>query len=690
MSVKSILKELARPVLFELKKKHYKLHVNEMFVDYSNVGNASLECFYGYYDRSPEKKGKVLFHEMMPDKKSVKIVVKDLLTKKETIIGTSTVFNWQMGSRALWIDDDTVSYNAFENGKYVSRWVKTSNGDIIRIIPMPTMDIWKKKYILSPNFQRLRSVDPHYSYSCLPEMDETQFNDYDHDGIWIYDIEHDQKKSLLSISDILKCKGSLLYEEGKHCVNHIMIAPDGKSFIFIHRYIHEGKKYDRLMYYDFKELKCLLDDPLQSHFCWLDSDNIMGYCEYKGKVGWFETDTKTGAVKELEELTKAHPKNGHPTPYGDWIIVDSYPDLSRMQTLHAYNRKTKEVILLAELFHDLKHKEFNRCDLHPRFTEDGKKVYIDTIYAGKRQLLCLNVSRLTGGVKTLVLIDNLYKMYSLDGKENNGIRFLPLMRKSGQINKVYRLIRKAHLSSSLPYKKIWLNDWTNILYEYDSIILGETGNSYNVARYIKKKYPRKRVIIWFRNSISQTINLKHFDKNICEVWSFDKKDCDTYHLKYNPQFYIKSQAYKESKDIRYDAVFIGKDKGRLEYILKVEKLLNEQGLKTKFLIVGYNSEPIEYNQVLKYISKAKAIVDVQGEWQNGITLRPLEALFYGKKLISNCKDLRNAEFYRPSNIFILGINDIEKVDEFINVPNMHIDESIVNKYGLDGWVSRFE
>ena len=37
-------------------------------------------------------------------------------------------------------------------------------------------------------------------------------------------------------------------------------------------------------------------------------------------------------------------------------------------------------------------KGFDRCDLHPRFSEDGKRVYFDTIYTGKRQLCCIDVS----------------------------------------------------------------------------------------------------------------------------------------------------------------------------------------------------------------------------------------------------------------------------------------------------------
>lgn len=385
-----IIKELARKILFVLNKKpyRYKTHSGAEIINLERSGDK--EFFFGYYDRCPERKGHVLYHEMNED--SVTIYMRELSSGKEFVVGKSKAFNWQMGSRAIWIDDDIISYNDFNGEEYICKWYSVSQQKIVKSLPMPLMDIYNKEYLLSTNFQRLRSVDSDYSYRCLPVMAENVFFDYENDGIWMFDLEKDEKRLLLSINDVLSVKVNILRTDGKHCINHIMIAPDGKSFMFIHRYKVDGKKYDRLMVYDFKELRCILDDPLQSHFCWLDNHTIMGYCGYRGEVGWFQADTINGKVENLGELTKAHPKNGHPTPYGDWIVVDSYPNLSRMQELHAYNRKSKEVILLAEFYHDMQHHNYNRCDLHPRFTPDGNAIYVDTLYSGNRQLVKLNVN----------------------------------------------------------------------------------------------------------------------------------------------------------------------------------------------------------------------------------------------------------------------------------------------------------
>lgn len=385
-----VVKEIARYILFLINKKTYNCRDYHHSVIMPINTQTNKEFFFGYYDRCPERKGMVLFHEK--NEEYVNIVIKNLHINEDTIIGKSKAYNWQLGTRAMWIDDDVISYNDFDGDKYISKWYSLSEQRVIKTIPMPLMDIYNKDYILTTNFQRLRSVDSDYSYHCLPEMENEEFFNYDKDGIWIYDLKNEEKRLLLSINDVLSVKGKILNTGGKHCINHIMIAPDGKSFMFIHRYKVDGKKYDRLMVYDFKTLRCVLDDPLQSHFCWLDNQTIMGYCGYNGEIGWFQADTVTGKVEKLVELTKAHPKNGHPTPYGNWIVVDSYPNLGRMQELHAYNRKSKEVILLAEFYHDMQHHNYNRCDLHPRFTSNGDAIYVDTLFSGKRQLVKIKVN----------------------------------------------------------------------------------------------------------------------------------------------------------------------------------------------------------------------------------------------------------------------------------------------------------
>lgn len=141
--------------------------------------------------------------------------------------------------------------------------------------------------------------------------------------------------------------------------------------------------------------------------------------------------------------------------------------------------------------------------------------------------------------------------------------------------------------------------------------------------------------------------------------------------------------------VEYDAFFVGRDKGRLDEILRVKKCLDSLGLKTVFKIVGYNSQPISYKECLGFISKSKIIVDIQGGWQQGMTLRPMEALFYQKKLITNNKSLDTMDFYNPNNIFILGKDDMKQMESFCKKEHSEVMSPIIDKYGLKRWVEKF-
>ena len=386
------IKDFVRLFLSIAKKKTYKVKLNEDLVElqYLHI-RSDNEFFYGYYDRSPENQGKILFHEMLSDEKSVRIIVENTTNGEEKVIAQTPAFNWQMGARAIWIDDDTVSYNDFDGEKYVCKWFSLSKNHVVKAFDKPLQDYKGGNYYLGVNYQRLRSYAKEYAYYCLPEMTKSEYDDYEHDGIWKVDVNTGEINLLLSIAEILKFEHIDRFDKGKHFLNHIMMSPNGSSFIFIHRYYVNGVRYDRLMFYDFKQLKVLMNERIQSHYCWLDDTNVFGYGEYEGKRSFNAINVKTGVVTKHEKLTAKHPRDGHPTVYEDWIVIDDYPNLSRMQPMIAYNYKTKEIKWLGEFYHDLKHKEYNRCDLHPRFSKDGSRIYLDTIYSGKRELVMLNV-----------------------------------------------------------------------------------------------------------------------------------------------------------------------------------------------------------------------------------------------------------------------------------------------------------
>lgn len=247
-----------------------------------------------------------------------------------------------------------------------------------------------------------------------------------------------------------------------------------------------------------------------------------------------------------------------------------------------------------------------------------------------------------------------------------------------------RIFRKLNILNLFFY-----NSWKNEIQQYDIVILGENGYSKNISKYIRKKNKKCKIVMYFWNNINEVYEKHLQDKNIDEFWTFDKNDAKKYNMKYNPQFYTKDIKL-ETNSQEFDILFLGRAKNRKNEIIALKNKLEQQNLKCKFIIIEDEKDYIEYEKYLDLISKSKCILDYNEKGQVGLTLRPMEALFFNKKLITNNSDIKNYDFYNPKNIFILEENKIEEISQFINTPNEKIDENIINNYDFNLFVEKFK
>lgn len=261
-----------------------------------------------------------------------------------------------------------------------------------------------------------------------------------------------------------------------------------------------------------------------------------------------------------------------------------------------------------------------------------------------------------------------------------------------------RAIRRVHIELKLPYIKSWIGPWKNNLTKYDLIIIHASTITPPVVKYIRKKEPNIRIIVWYWNPVDKSVRLDEFKGLGVEIWSFDEEDCNKYSLLHNNQYYFNNVELPVSEE-SIDVFFVGGDKGRIEDLVQLQNYLNKKKINNYFHITKTGKgnpkykndykERISYNEVLKYISSSKAIVDYVSEKQSGLTLRPLEALFFDKKLITNDKTIINRDFYSKNNIFILGIDDMDSINKFLEEPYEIIDKAIVEKYDFNNWLCNF-
>lgn len=402
--LKSKIKILYSLINYFLYKKKYKILLNYDKVQEFNkvVNRTDDESFFGYYDKYPmNKSGWVISNvtkyptsSCVKKNSNISIILTNIFTKEEIFVGDSNSYNWQQGCRAQWLSNDLIIYNVFDNirKKFISKVFSLNDMKIAKEYNLPVQDSFNNQFFLSLNYQRLYSLTNDYGYNNLPKLTPKELNDNNNDGIYYVDCKTGENRLLFSLKDVINCKYNSFFDQCVHSINHIMINPKGNSFIFIHRYYFKNKRFDRLLFSDFKSIKVLVDEKVVSHCCWLSEYQIIGYLRHNNSDKYFELDVNSISIKENLMISSLNVGDGHPTGNDDFIIFDTYPNKSRIQTLYFNSRIENVNYKLIEAFHGMKFIEDRRCDMHPRSKKNNKYIFFDSVFdSDKRQQYYIKV-----------------------------------------------------------------------------------------------------------------------------------------------------------------------------------------------------------------------------------------------------------------------------------------------------------
>lgn len=300
--------------------------------------------------------------------------------------------------------------------------------------------------------------------------------------------------------------------------------------------------------------------------------------------------------------------------------------------------------------------------------------------------------------KKLILVNNENNEYFSEDIPYCYLRFLYVS--NSFINRIARKIfLKLKIDSAISFIfRTWIKDVNNI----DTIILFDTGNAPYISSFLRRKFPEKRIIIWYWNPVSGSIPYENFDSKGLEFWSFDPTDCEKYGFKYNTQFFISKNSNKVFSGLnQQDVFYVGADKNRSKILADLKRIFDENNISYYFNLVKFHNstnefgieymKPLSYAAVIENIKNSKVIVDLVADEQTGLTLRPLEALFYKKKLITNMKTIKQYDFYNQHNIFIIGMDNDDTLKQFIESDYDESNhEELTFKYEFRSWVDRFD
>ena len=261
------------------------------------------------------------------------------------------------------------------------------------------------------------------------------------------------------------------------------------------------------------------------------------------------------------------------------------------------------------------------------------------------------------------------------------------------------------------YKKILINT-KNIQYDYLFVNRGEIIPAFFLEE-LRNTQPNCKFIFYtwdsFNNNPYSITILKYFDRK----FTFDSEDAKKYNINFRPLFFLErfSNIKKsEPKQQKYDLLFFGTahtDRYKISSI--IVNFCNKNGLSAfcyyymhgrfvyfykkifdrsfkQFSYKKLNFKSLTTEKILKLYNDSNVILDINHPAQKGLTMRTIEAIGAGKKLITTNFEIKKYSFYNPNNIYVINRKNIQLSKSFFinNYEDIQIDK--YSRLSIEGWI----
>ncbi|WP_296014171.1 hypothetical protein [uncultured Treponema sp.] len=270
----------------------------------------------------------------------------------------------------------------------------------------------------------------------------------------------------------------------------------------------------------------------------------------------------------------------------------------------------------------------------------------------------------------------------------------------------YKLI--VHISKNWQMKCLQKNllkkIYSKAVEEYDFVfvIKGDVFNA-EIVQVLRKSQPKAKFILYEWDSIKRNLGLLNIIKLFNSVFSFDFDDCEKYGFKYRALFAREVSVPSYEKDI--DLFFLGwahsnrikmlneifqkyenSDKkivlkilvGKIQYL----KLLFNKSISKKFLKECILHNPLNYDEYLALLKRAKAVLDLCHPDQSGLTMRTIETVAMNNFLFTTNKNIN-----KEKNIDITRYAIISGADDIDLNASRKIETKIFPEYGTEQFLS---
>ena len=260
------------------------LIVNPEIASLVFLSEGEASHFFGYYGISPwnQDNSKLLAHKtrdkgpFIRQDNAVDLGWFNLDTAEFNKFEETRACNWQQGSLLRWLpqSNETVIFNRRDNNHFFARIMDLASGKIIDFSRPVHAVAPNGKFGLSLNVERLYYTRRAYSYEYNygKQWADSLVNE---DGIFKVDFVTKDARLIISTEELAQRDPIPTMVGAKHWLDHPLISPDSRKFLFYHRWMtNDGTFFTRLYTANVGGggLKAYTDSGMYSHATWLSSD----------------------------------------------------------------------------------------------------------------------------------------------------------------------------------------------------------------------------------------------------------------------------------------------------------------------------------------------------------------------------------------------------------------------------------
>ncbi|UUO06433.1 hypothetical protein M4951_24185 [Blastopirellula sp. J2-11] len=387
------------------------------------ITQGPLHHWFGYYDKlefDPTNRyvlsNEVAFEHRTPHADDViRVGMVDTQADDKWIrLGDSRAWGWQQGCMLQWRPNSAseVVWNDREGDQHVCRILDVHTREL-KTLPRPIYALsGDGKWAITADFSRIQRMRPGYGYVGLNDPCSQQRAPED-SGIWKMNMDTGESHLIFSLADAASIdhQGKSLRDKWNY-FNHLLVSPDSSRLIVLHRWRDStgdgpdaeptGRFTTRMFTVGMDGSERYILDPSgeTSHFVWRDNNHICAWTKPAGKpAAFYLLRDQTQELQVVGEGVMT--VNGHntylPNTDNEWILNDTYPSKkNREQNPYLYHVPSGRREWLGHFHSPPQYTGEWRCDTHPRSSNDGRSVVIDSPHTGSRQLHQIDVSEIVG------------------------------------------------------------------------------------------------------------------------------------------------------------------------------------------------------------------------------------------------------------------------------------------------------